>query len=205
MRATDRVAATERLLPAAKVGEGEKEVEVKLTNLLNANPPPIDAERVKQIRQAIENGTYSIEPAKIADAMIVSCRYLEEISVNNRNEIKDALRQMFAVMEQERQALAALDIDAITGARRSKTALCDLLSHASNDNLDEECLSLIEAAKRLNEVNRQIRNLIAANVASRLDALTGAPALYKLAECPRRIRPSPLPAASDRQTGTPFA
>ncbi len=71
-RATNRVAATERLQPAAKVGEGEKEVEVKLTNLLNANPPPLDAERVKQIRQAIANGSYSIEPAKIADAMIAA-------------------------------------------------------------------------------------------------------------------------------------
>jgi flagellar biosynthesis/type III secretory pathway chaperone len=100
--------------------------------------------------------------------------------VNNRNEIKDALRQMLAVMEQERQALADLDIDAITGCTTSKTALCDRLGQATNDNLDEECLSLIEATKRLNEVNRQIRNLIAANVSSRLDAMTGAPALYKL-------------------------
>ncbi len=100
--------------------------------------------------------------------------------MNNRNEIKEALRQMLAVMEKERQALADLDIDAITGCTTSKNALCDRLGHASNDNLDEECLSLIDATKRLNEVNRQIRNLIAANVASRLDAMTGAPALYKL-------------------------
>ena len=28
-------------------------------------------------------------------------------------------------------------------------------------------------------VNRQVRNLIAANVAARLDALTGSPALYR--------------------------
>ena len=62
----------------------------------------------------------------------------------------------------------------------SKAALCDRLGHASNDNLDEECLSLIDATKRLNEVNRQIRNLVAANVSARLDALTGAPAVYKL-------------------------
>lgn len=100
--------------------------------------------------------------------------------MNNRNEIKDALRQMLAVMEKERQALADLDIDAITGCTTNKSVLCDRLGQATNDNLDEECLSLIEATKRLNEVNRQIRNLLAANVASRLDSLTGAPTLYKL-------------------------
>ena len=95
-------------------------------------------------------------------------------------ETKEALRQMLAVMEQERQALAALDLDAITGCSAEKSALCDKLGRASNDNLDEECLSLIEATRRLNEVNRQIRNLVAANISARLDALTGAPGLYKL-------------------------
>ena len=100
--------------------------------------------------------------------------------MSSRSEIKDVLRQMLAVMEEERQALAGLDIDAIMGCTTSKSALCDRLGDASNDNLDEECLSMIEAVRRLNEVNRQIRNLVAANVSSRLDALTGAPAVYKL-------------------------
>ena len=102
--------------------------------------------------------------------------------MSNPADIKEALRQMIAVMEQERQAIAALDIDAIMGCTSSKTALCDRLSGASNDNLDDECLGLIDAAKRLNEVNRQIRNLVAANVSARLNALTGAPALYNVQE-----------------------
>lgn len=93
-------------------------------------------------------------------------------------DIKATLRQMLAVMEAERQALAGMDIDAIMGCASQKGALCNRLGNASNDNLDEECLSLLEATKRLNEVNRQVRNLLAANVASRLDALTGGPALY---------------------------
>lgn len=100
--------------------------------------------------------------------------------MSNAAAIKDALRQMLAVMEEERQALAALDLDTIMGCTASKAELCDRLGQASNDNLDEECLSLIDATKRLNEVNRQIRNLVAANVSARLDALTGAPAVYKL-------------------------
>ena len=45
--------------------------------------------------------------------------------------------------------------------------------------IDEECRGLLDAARRLNEVNRQVRNLVAANVAARLDALTGSPALYR--------------------------
>ena len=34
--------------------------------------------------------------------------------------------------------------------------------------IDEECRGLLDAARRLNEVNRQVRNLIAANVAAML-------------------------------------
>jgi len=100
--------------------------------------------------------------------------------MSNSIDLKDALRQMLAVMEQERQALAALDLTAIMGCVENKNALSTKLSGVSNDNLDEECMSLIEAARRLNEVNRQIRNLVAANVSARLDALTGAPTIYKL-------------------------
>lgn len=100
--------------------------------------------------------------------------------MNTYSNIKEALRQMLAVMEQERQALAELDLTAIMGCVEDKTALCGKLANFSNDNLDEECLGLVEAARRLNEVNRQIRNLVAANVTARLDALTGAPTVYKL-------------------------
>lgn len=100
--------------------------------------------------------------------------------MTSRTELKDTLRQMIATMETERQALAGMDIEAIMGCSRDKSDLCDHLSAASNDNLDDECLSLIEAARRMNEVNRQIRNLVAANVSSRLDALSGGSNVYKL-------------------------
>ena len=39
---------------------------------LDPGPPPVDAERVQQIRKAIEDGTYPIVPAKVADAMIAA-------------------------------------------------------------------------------------------------------------------------------------
>jgi hypothetical protein len=99
--------------------------------------------------------------------------------------IAENLRQMIAVLQAERQALAGLDLDAIMGCAQDKVALCGTLDEcgpfAEGVKLTEECRGLLDAARRLNEVNRQVRNLIAANVAARLDALTGSPALYRAA------------------------
>jgi len=97
--------------------------------------------------------------------------------------MRDNLRQMIAVLQAERQALAGLDLDAIMGCAQDKVALCGTLDESvhliEGETIDEECRGLMDAARRLNEVNRQVRNLIAANVAARLDALTGSPALYR--------------------------
>jgi hypothetical protein len=105
--------------------------------------------------------------------------------MNAPNEMAENLRQMIAVLQAERQALAGLDLDAIMGAAHNKIALCGTLDQcgpcAEGYSLSEECRGLLDTARRLNEVNRQVRNLIAANVAARLDALTGSPALYRAA------------------------
>ena len=93
--------------------------------------------------------------------------------------LAETLRQMVAVLQDERQALAGLDLDAIMGAAVEKQALCGRMEGAEPALIDEECRGLLDAARRLNEVNRQVRNLVAANVAARLDALTGSPALYR--------------------------
>lgn len=93
--------------------------------------------------------------------------------------LRNQLRQMVAVLEGERQALAGIDLDGIMGAAAAKEGLCEVLADADAAHVDEECRGLLDAARRLNEVNRQVRNLIAANVTARLDALTGAPALYR--------------------------
>ena len=94
-----------------------------------------------------------------------------------------ALRQMLAVLDAERQALASMDLEAIMGCADSKSALCDALDGLAAEmdpaTLDAECREMLEAARRLNEVNRQIRNLVAANVAARLEALTGQMPLYR--------------------------
>lgn len=95
------------------------------------------------------------------------------------SNLRETLRQMVAVLQDERHALAGLDLDGIMGAAFDKQALCGRLDDAAVGTLDDECRGLLDAAKRLNEVNRQVRNLIAANVSARLDTLTGAPALYR--------------------------
>lgn len=92
--------------------------------------------------------------------------------------VRDALRQMLAVLEEERQALAGMDVDAVMGTANDKNRLCGSLEGAAGIILDDECRGLLEAARRLNEVNRQVRNLVAANVTARLNALTGSPQLY---------------------------
>ena len=95
------------------------------------------------------------------------------------NELRDALRQMLAVLESERQALAGLDLNAIIGATQDKDRLCGALGNVGSIELDDECRSMIDTAKRLNEVNRQVRNIIAANVTTRLNAIVGSPQVYK--------------------------
>lgn len=83
------------------------------------------------------------------------------------------LRQMIAVLERERQALAALDADDLIGAARDKEALCDAMASIGPQALNGETRSLAETARQLNEVNRRVRNLLAANVAARIEALGG--------------------------------
>lgn len=106
--------------------------------------------------------------------------------------LRDTLRQMVAVLQAERHALAGLDLDAIFGTAADKSNLCGRLADTERTAIDAECRGLLDAARRLNEVNRQLRNLIAANVGQRLEALTGVPQLY---------RAQPAPAYAYAQTG----
>jgi hypothetical protein len=87
--------------------------------------------------------------------------------------LAQGLRQMIAVLERERQALAALDADGLVGAARDKDSLCDTLAALEPQMLDGETRTLAETARQLNEVNRRVRNLLAANVAARIEALGG--------------------------------
>ncbi|MEE4540150.1 MAG: flagellar protein FlgN [Erythrobacter sp.] len=81
------------------------------------------------------------------------------------------LRQMIAVLETERQALADLEADALFDTARQKAQLCDRLSALGPEALDADTRSLAETAQRLNDANRRVRNLLAANVSVRLEML----------------------------------
>lgn len=129
--------------------------------------------------------------------------------------LAEQLRQMIAVLEQERQALASLDLEAITLAYTQKQMLCDVWSPDDQSGsrassgagsrassgassggtsgggnpaeapvnpaaLTEECRALIASARRMNQVNLTVRNLMASNVAARLDALTDRASTYEL-------------------------
>jgi hypothetical protein len=103
--------------------------------------------------------------------------------MTSNQELRENLRQMVAVLQSERHALAALDLDAILGCAQNKRDLCGRIDaagpFADDTLLDEECRGLLDAAMRINEVNRQVRNLLAANVTARLEVLAGSPALYR--------------------------
>ena len=45
---------------------------VQRSAALDAGPPPVDFERIAQIRKAIERGHYPVVPMRVADAMIAA-------------------------------------------------------------------------------------------------------------------------------------
>ncbi len=92
--------------------------------------------------------------------------------------LRDALRQMLALLESERQALAGLDLDGILTSSNGKLELCEIIERNAGGPLDEECRGLLDGVTRLNEINRKIRNLTAANVEARLGSLAGRANIY---------------------------
>ncbi|WP_296719096.1 flagellar biosynthesis anti-sigma factor FlgM [Erythrobacter sp.] len=47
-------------------------VSVEIGGTVDAASPPVDAERVQQIRAALKDGSYPLVPAQIVDAMIAA-------------------------------------------------------------------------------------------------------------------------------------
>jgi negative regulator of flagellin synthesis FlgM len=47
-------------------------VSVELNALVDASRPPVDSDRVAEIRAALQDGSYPVLPVKIADAMIAA-------------------------------------------------------------------------------------------------------------------------------------
>ncbi len=93
--------------------------------------------------------------------------------MTTHKETLATLQQMLALLQGERQALAALDLERVVTCTNGKMDLCTKLEAVEPSTLDEECLGVLDAVRRLNEINRRLRNLIATNVQNRLGALSG--------------------------------
>jgi negative regulator of flagellin synthesis FlgM len=68
---SDRPRVDTRAVSAPPRGPGAG-ISVELSASPEAAAPPVDAERVQQIRAALRDGSYPLLPAKIVDAMIAA-------------------------------------------------------------------------------------------------------------------------------------
>jgi len=95
-------------------------------------------------------------------------------------DLTQAMRQMLAVLNEERRALAALDLAGIVDCAARKGDLCEVVAHADASRIDAAAQELLANAARLNDGNARLRNLIAGKVSTRLTALTGRSPLYRV-------------------------
>jgi hypothetical protein len=100
--------------------------------------------------------------------------------------LRESLKKMLVLLEGERTALSSFNMEHILTCADGKLELCAQIEQNAARGVDEECHGLLDAAHRLNEINRKLRNLIAANVQARLGALTGSISLYGGARAPMR-------------------
>ncbi|PKP91781.1 MAG: flagellar biosynthesis anti-sigma factor FlgM [Alphaproteobacteria bacterium HGW-Alphaproteobacteria-14] len=71
--ATGDRASIDARSPTASQGKAPAAgISVEVSAVADAATPPVDAERVEQIRAALRDGSYPLVPAKIADAMIAA-------------------------------------------------------------------------------------------------------------------------------------
>ena len=69
-------AAPASTTPSASAAAAASRLTVATTDALEPGQPPVDADRVAQIRKAVETGSYPLVPARIADAMIAAGMFL---------------------------------------------------------------------------------------------------------------------------------
>lgn len=57
---------------AAGAPSGKPGVALEISLALDPSRPPVDADRVAQIRKALQDGTYPLVPTRVADAIIAA-------------------------------------------------------------------------------------------------------------------------------------
>lgn len=105
---------------------------------------------------------------------------MNQAAAMKQPDVMQVLRQMLAVLQDERRALAGLDLAGIIDCAARKGELCETLAHADASRLDPPLQDLLATAARLNDGNARLRNLIAGKVSTRLTALTGRSPLYRV-------------------------
>lgn len=80
LSSTDRAApkATLDARPANTPAIDRNGVSIEVDTAIDSAKPPVDSERVAQIRDALRDGSYPLVPAKIADA-IIAAQYSFEV------------------------------------------------------------------------------------------------------------------------------
>lgn len=69
----ERAQIEARTRPAAAAAPGATPgISLEVSGAAEAASPPVDAERVSQIREALRDGSYPLVPTRIADAMIAA-------------------------------------------------------------------------------------------------------------------------------------
>ncbi|MBU7579865.1 MAG: flagellar biosynthesis anti-sigma factor FlgM [Porphyrobacter sp.] len=67
-----QIEARPRPAAASPLAAAASGVSLEVTTPADAASPPVDAERVRQIKAALKDGSYPLVPTKIADAMIAA-------------------------------------------------------------------------------------------------------------------------------------
>ena len=67
-----QIEARTRPVPAAATPGAAPGISLEVSAAAEAASPPVDAERVAQIREALRDGSYPLVPTRIADAMIAA-------------------------------------------------------------------------------------------------------------------------------------
>lgn len=68
-----QIESSRKAAPSAAANAADKPgVALEVGPALDPSKPPVEADRVSQIRKALEDGTYPLVPTKIADAIIAA-------------------------------------------------------------------------------------------------------------------------------------
>lgn len=80
LSSTDRAAPKTALdvRPESTSGPDKSGVSLEIDTVINSAKPPVDNERVAEIRDALRDGRYPLIPAQIADA-IIAAQYSFEV------------------------------------------------------------------------------------------------------------------------------